>query len=181
MKKIKITFWLLGFGCGITLAGIAGTWMTLQIDASIQQENQDKNKTNPKTDNIQLENQTSIENKNQQENLKNPIQNKEVLEEKEINNNQAVVDNKEELIGGDESKAVEESKEKIKDYYEVFIPNTSGASDICSILEAAGVIENGKEFHQYIKTQGKQAYLKDGTFKLPKNADYETLLALLLA
>lgn len=164
MKKIKVTFWLLGFGCGITFSGIVGTWVTLQIDASIQQENQ-----------------VSIENKNQQEKLKDSIQNKEPLEGKDVNNNQVVVDNKEEIIGGEERKTIEESKEKTQDYYEVFIPSTSGASEICSILEAAGIIESGKEFHQYIKAQGKQAYLKDGTFKLPKDVDYETLLTLLLA
>lgn len=181
MKKIKVTFWLLGFGCGITFAGTIGTWVTLQIDASIHKENQEENEKNEKIQEFEAENEISLKNKSQQENLKDFEQDREYVEQKDVNNNQVMVDNKEELIGGDENKAIEKQEEKTEEYCEVFIPSTSGATDICSILEAAGVIESGKEFRRYIKEQEKQTYLKDGTFNLPKGADYETLLALLLA
>ena len=181
MKKIKRTFWLLGFGCGITFAGTIGTWVTLQIDTGIEQSSQEQSKQNEKMEEFEAQNQTDLKNTSQKENLQDSEQAKEYRQEKDVNNNQVVVDNKKELTGGEENKTIKEHEEKIEEYCEVFIPSTSGASDICSILESAGVIESGKEFRRYIKEQGKQTYLKDGTFSLPKGADYETLLALLLS
>lgn len=124
MKKVKFTFWLLGFGCGVILAGIIGTFLSLRI--------------NLKTVGV---------------------------EEKQI-------------ISALPSEEVAPKSEQ--EMCEVYIPYTSGASEICIILEKAGVVEDGESFLEYIKLHQKQTKLKNGEFLLPSKAEYETLLELLL-
>lgn len=178
MKKVKVTFWIMGFGCGIVLAGMIGTLVSLKTVGRIQ-EIQEENKITS-----QIEQQvTDQEFKNEDNKYKeqsstlNEINNNSQMEN--INNNEAIANNKEESVGNTENESIETNNDKM--YQEVFIPSTSGSGDICRILEAAGVIEDGDAFHEYIKAKNKQKYLKDGTFSFPKDADYETLLKMLLA
>lgn len=77
--------------------------------------------------------------------------------------------------------AIDTQQKEVKNYCEVYISDTSSASEICEILEEAGIVESGKDFHEYIKEHRKQTRLKDGMLNLPIQSDYETLLALLLA
>lgn len=177
MKKIKVIFWVLGFGCGIVFSGIIGTWITLQVNVRIQNQSQGEIFVSDSAEETKIENQNPIQNDKSRESL---IEDKSSIAEKEVNNNQIVVNNNEELIGSGDNRGIEKNEKKQEDYCEIFIPSTSGASEICKILEEAGIVENGKAFHDYIKEKGKQAYLKDGHFTLPKDADYETLLALLV-
>lgn len=184
MKKIKVTFWLLGFGCGMVCMGILGTWMTLKIGADMQKEDQEQGRVHNPLEGARNENLEDINDKdvnNKTDSLIEYAENKDDSQVKIINNNEMIVDNKEELVGGEKHQSLEKNEVEIEGYCEVFIPSTSGAGDICTILEKAGVIEDAKEFHNYIKAQGKQVYLKDGTFTLPKHADYKKLLTLLVA
>lgn len=187
MKRIKVTFWLLGFGCGMVCMGILGTWMTLKIGVDMQKEDQEQGRVHNSLEAPRNENLEDINGKDANDKTDSLIEyaeNKDNSQVKIINNNEMIVDNKEELVGGEERQNLEKNEVEeveIEGYCEVFIPSTSGAGDICTILEKAGVVEDGKEFHNYIKAQGKQAYLKDGTFTLPKHADYKKLLTLLVA
>ena len=185
MKRMKVTFWLLGFGCGVVFMGILGTWIALTLQVDKEQETQ-VNNHNLLEEVIRdsEENEDDLESK---DSLLNPAEDKNNLQADIINNNEMIVDNKEELIGGEqlqileENQATEQVEEIIEEAYcEVFIPSTSGSGDICRLLEAAGVVEDGEAFHEYIKVKGKQKYLKDGTFNFPKDANYETLLKILV-
>lgn len=170
MKKVKVTFWLLGFGCGITLAGIIGTLLTLRVDAHMQELGRQENNTNNIAEESRIESQSNIESEKNKENPIDPVLSESI--QKDTNSNQVVIDNHTQTI---------ETKEKIiESYCTVHIPNTSSASDICTILEEAGVVENGKDFLEYIKAHKKQTRLRNGTHNLPKHTDYETLLTLLL-
>ena len=51
MKKVKFTFWLLGFGCGMILTGMLGTLLTLKVDFEVvsSQDDQTHNTMQPLT------------------------------------------------------------------------------------------------------------------------------------
>jgi len=175
MKKVKVTFWLLGFGCGIALAGMIGTLLSLRIDGFVQQA--DVKESNSVSE-IKEENQNDT---NEQVTKENNID--LVLSEAsqdQLSGNQAVESNEEEPSLDNHTSMTGTQQELTEKYYEVFIPNNSSASEICAILEQVGIVESGKDFLSYIKEHKKQTRLKDGTLKLPMQTDYETLLALLL-
>lgn len=178
MKKVKVTFWLLGFGCGIALAGMIGTLLSLRIDVMGQQASTKEN--------------TTLNKVSQREESQNPTDKQSV---EGSHTDLAKGEEKEEQLRGSEveeahmaessadshTSIITTDEETLEKHYEVFIPNNSSASQICSILEEVGVVESGKDFLTYIKEHKKQTRLKDGKLTLPVQADYETLLALLLA
>lgn len=167
MKKVKFTFWLLGFGCGMILTGMLGTLLTLKVDFEVvsSQDDQIHNTMQPLTkENKEIEN-LSLE------------ESDTVSEDEPIKEDNLIED----LVGEKENTLkLEESTIETQEKYEVYIPDQSGASEICRILEQAGIIENGKDFLEYIKENEKQTKLKNGYLELPYNADYATLLELLV-
>ena len=169
MKKVKVTFWLLGFGCGIALAGMIGTLFTLRIDSVIQQ--QTNVKENTIIDEAKIERQNNTKEQSNEESSVDPVLSKNSQEN--LNDNQTTIDSY--------MPAIDTQQKEVNNYCEVYIPDTSSASEICEILEEAGIVESGKDFHEYIKEHRKQTRLKDGMLNLPIQSDYETLLALLLA
>ncbi|MDF2596068.1 MAG: aminodeoxychorismate lyase [Clostridia bacterium] len=62
----------------------------------------------------------------------------------------------------------------------IYIPGNLTASQICIILEQEGIIEDAKEFSNYLIQNKKTTYLKDGTITLPTDASYEELMKQLL-
>lgn len=167
MKKVKFTFWLLGFGCGMILTGMLGTLLTLKVDFEVvsSQDDQTHNTMQPLT-----KEDKEIENLSLEES-------DTVSEDEPIKEDNLIED----LVGEKENTLkLEESTVETQEKYEVYIPDQSGASEICRILEQAGIIENGKDFLEYIKENEKQTKLKNGYLELPYNADYATLLELLV-
>lgn len=175
MKKVKVTFWLLGFGCGIALAGMIATLLTLRIDTSSQRISTRKSDV---LDEQIKENEDNVEEKNDERSSIESSDDNNI--EKEINDGRIAMEDKEQSFGNDDKTSVIEQQNKERDYYEVDIPNASSANEICIILEKAGIVEDGKDFLSYIKEHKKQTRLKNGRINLPSYADYETLLALLL-
>lgn len=182
MKKVKVTFWLLGFGCGIALAGIIGTLLTLRVDAHMEELSAQENNVNSVIEEWRTESQSNMETKTDKENPNDPELSERRQEEVEDTySNQVAINNKEELTNENDMQTIDLKQETIESYYKVHIPNTSSASEICTILEKEGIVEDGKDFLKYIKEHKKQTRLRYGTLNLPKHADYETLLTLLLA
>lgn len=175
MKKVKVTFWLLGFGCGIALAGMIGTLLTLRIDTSSQRlstrENDivDKQIKEQQDDTGEKSNEGSSIDSSQDDSI-----------EEDNNNGQIVNKNEDPSLATDDNMKIVEQQNEAETYREVYIPNASSANAICTILEKAGIVENGKDFLSYIKEHKKQTRLKNGTLSLPIDANYETLLELLL-
>lgn len=178
MKKVKVTFWLLGFGCGIALAGIVGTLLTLRVDARMQESSRQENNVNNVGEESRIESQSNMESEKNKENSIDSVLSESIQED--ISSNQVVINNKEEHTRDNHLQAIERQEEIIESYCIVHIPNTSSASEICTLLEEAGIVENGKDFLEYIKAHKKQTRLRYGTLNLPNHTDYETLLTLLL-
>lgn len=175
MKKVKVTFWLLGFGCGIALAGMIGTLLTLRIDLSVQQLN---TKEDNVADEVREEKRNSIEAQGSKDDSLDTVLDDSIQDE--VSDHQVMENDKGEFVRDDLMPISGMQQEVAINYYEVHIPNNSSASEICAILEEAGIVESGKDFLEYIKEHKKQTRLKNGTFKLPMYTDYDTLLALLL-
>ncbi len=175
MKKVKVTFWLLGFGCGIALAGMIGTLLSLRIDAIVQYTNIAENN---RVDEIREENQEDATKQNAEESSADLVLSD--ADKEQLSTNEAVESNREEPFVDDHTSTISTEQEVTEKLYEVFIPNNSSASEICTILEEVGIVESGEDFLAYIREHKKQTRLKDGSLQLPMLADYETLLALLL-
>ena len=65
-------------------------------------------------------------------------------------------------------------------YVEVFIPAGSASHEIARILESAGLVDDAVGFDMYIASQGKTGRLMAGWFDVPTDADYETVLGIIL-
>lgn len=167
MKKVKFTFWLLGFGCGMILTGMLGTLLTLKVDFEVVSSQEDQKLSTMQSmtnEHEEIEELTLEENEKVSE--VNPTEEDDLTKD--------LVEEKKNISD------IEESTIKVQEKYEIYIPEQSGASEICTILEQAGLVENGKDFLGYIKENGKQTKLKNGYLELPYNADYATLLELLV-
>ena len=149
MKKIKFTFWLLGFGCGMAFTGILGTFISLKVvPMSIVQETH----KSLSEDVAQSEGEMPTQLSQVDENAQNQQSN----------------------INGDGQES--ESLEQEALYREIDIPSVYSASEICQLLQEEGIVEDGKAFLEYIRERKLQRYLQDGHLKLPLNASYEELL-----
>lgn len=177
MKNLKVTFWLLGFGCGIMLAGIVGTLLTLKVDAHMQEVNRKKNNVNNIIEESKIESPNSLESERHTEAPIDSVLNESIQTD---TNNDPIINSKEESDGEHPTQPIQAKEETTESYYTIYIPSTSSASDICILLEKAGIVESGEDFLSYIKVHKKQTQLRHGTQNLPKHTDYETLLTLLL-
>lgn len=175
MKKVKVTFWLLGFGCGIALAGMIGTLLTLRIDISAQRIS---TRENDVVDELIKEKQDDVEKKSNEVSSIDSSPDNGI--EKNDNHGQILMENEDPSFTADDQTSIVEQQNEAETYREVSIPNASSANEICTILENEGIVENGKDFLSYIKEHKKQTRLKNGRLSLPTDASYETLLELLL-
>lgn len=174
MKKVKVTFWILGFGCGIALAGMIGTLLTLRIDTSSQRIS---TRENDSVDEQIKEQQDDIEEKSDEGSSIDSSHDNDIEED---NNGQIIMENEDPSFATDDKMSIVEQQKEVETYREVYIPNASSAQSICTILEKAGIVADGKDFLSYIKEHKKQTRLKNGTLNLPTDASYETLLELLI-
>ncbi|MFI5051096.1 MAG: endolytic transglycosylase MltG, partial [Gaiellales bacterium] len=59
----------------------------------------------------------------------------------------------------------------------VKIPEGTDAAGIGSLLEDAGVVDDGSRFRNYAKDQGEGAEFKAGTYRFRAGMDYDTIIA----
>lgn len=164
MKKTKLTFWIIGFGCGMVTTGMIGALLCLNIKTTetiesttqIEQE-QLKETTLPSLVDEQNEVTSDVNNQEQIE--------VEKLDESEMEAETVLQETMQ------EKEVIQEATIK-----EVIIPSKVTAGEICRILEGAGIIDNADNFLTYIRAKQKQTQLKSGVYQLPINADYEIVL-----
>lgn len=166
IKKLKLTYWLLGFGCGIVLSGTMGILYSLNIQEYRSDVNSGKSvAVTP-------------------ENSQNPIKTSEINEPEQYKTEKY---EKQEHIIKQESPEQESpnrdnssSNKILSESLEVFIPSQSRATDIAKILEVAGVLENSNAFIQFIEDQNKTTKLRHGSLIFRKNLNYEEILDILI-
>lgn len=170
MKSIKITFWLLGFGCGIVLAGGIGTVLSLK---TVRQEEHMEKQTS-----IEQANQPEMVNDSEKQDLEStseidePNETNEIDQDKRLVTSPDVVEIQEDDLASMTNEVVEPEIKKCQ----IMIPYQISASEVCSILQENGVVVDGEDFLEYIKKQKKQAYIKAGWHELSVGVDYDTLL-----
>lgn len=165
MKSVKLTFWLIGFGCGIIIAGIAGALITINVSGD------EKNTVAGEVAVMSQEKSQVIE-----EEI--PPHNEEIIQPNLLQN-QAVNEEEVEQIEISEEE-IENAPNQADRFYEITIPSNVTASQICMMLQEHGIIENSDEFLAYIKERKKQTLLKSGRYKLPVGGTYEEILEELL-
>lgn len=161
MKKVKFNFWLLGFGCGIILAGAVGTFISLSVKVPEQTVNVVAEPIE------QVATEQATENKGQDQT--SVIANESTKVEQE--------EKEEELQKAD---VAENPPSKVVYYVEVNIPSSSSASSISKLLEEEGVVDDAEAFLKYVSDRKKQRYIRSGKVELPQNGDYEEILNLLI-
>lgn len=155
-----MTYWLLGFGCGIILSGIMGTIFSLNITQYTRDLNNNKEISVVKENNRnQIE---KIETDSLEEYKTEKYGKKTTNVEQESSDIETI----------DYAKVTSEN-------VEVYIPSQSMATDIAEILEAAGIIENSSTFVNFMKEKKKTTKLKSGKIIFSKNLSYEEILEIL--
>ncbi|PHV71770.1 hypothetical protein CS063_04215 [Sporanaerobium hydrogeniformans] len=163
----KVTFWLIGLGCGMIISGITMMVYILSCESAIREivkENEvhaEKQTDEIKAQQIEIPSNEKISSALQE--LKQEISGlkKETQEEEGIEKSSTLTD--------------ENQNEKIK----VFISKRMNAIEICKLLKEAGVIEDEKNFFDYVSAQNKTRYLKSGVLEFEKEASNEEILAIL--
>jgi len=174
MKRLKLTFWILGFGCGMVVTGIIGTLLSLNIEV-------DTTKQSDKTEQVSEIKEESLVQK--ETGVLETVDAKETLNETTSINHTLSSEGKlgehaEEQGESQETQQVEISQNEV---CEITIPSDLSASQICEILEKNNIVESGKDFLAYVKERKKQTYMQSGHYTLPIHADYEELLEQLIS
>ena len=163
MKQVKLTFWLIGFGCGIVITGITGALITLNISTNgVEQVVSSDGLENQATKQFVVENQEIHTTEEELQEIQKSDQQVETkIQQNDMESNQSV-----EVT----------DQEEIEQLCEVIIPNKVTASEICQILQECGVVEDGTELLAYIKERKQQTLLKSGKLILPIGGTYEEIL-----
>lgn len=161
-KKRQLIFGLIGLGCGIVLSGILNLLLLLNTTEY----------KNGITLNVSQKAQSTLETESEEteHNRLNDVQaaKDEVLQ----NENAAEGSVQQSLVTETEITADELEKESVT----VTIPPKMTASQTCDLLEAAGVINDAKDFKNYISEKRMTTKLNEGTFVLSKNMEYNEIL-----
>ena len=173
MKKVKLTFWLIGFGCGMIVTGIIGAISTLNVSTDKLKAVVSQDEVVAWENNELAEDTTQDTAKKMQDKIRvkeNQLEEvtKEINENHNRENMQTTIENDTEFTG----------VEKVS---EVIIPSQVTASEICKILQQNGIVQNSDDFLAYIKEQKKQTMLKSGKYILPIEGSYEEILKQLLS
>ena len=169
MRQSKLTFWLIGFGCGMIVTGIIGAISTLNVST-------DKMKAVISQDEVATQ-----ENNEFVEDAAQEIQDKKKVKENQLE--EATKEINEDYSGENIQTTIENDTEFAKEekVNEVIIPSQVTASEICKILQKNGIVQNSDDFLAYIKEQKKQTMLKSGKYILPIEGSYEEILKQLLS
>lgn len=165
MKQIKMTYWLLGFGCGIILSGIVGTICTLNV--------QEYKISVSSTEELE-----PIETNNQDEEIK--PDNEKVEEYKTEKYEDEIQVSNQDSSETDRLEVNAQIPEEIPEEIEIYIPSMSNATEIAGILEDAEIIDDSKAFIDFLKQNKKTTKLKHGKITFPKIVTYEEILSILL-
>lgn len=177
MKRVKITFWILGFGCGVILTGIIGVLVSLKANYSVQKMLLEERY---KEQQVEANQTNSVEN--------HKIQNEGASQEEQNEANKQVTSSVESKKPAkqDQNSAKDHSNvsnqastqkaEQVVGKKGVTIPSRLSASEICTLLEKEGIVDDGKAFLDYIKKQKKQAYLRAGYYELSIGGSYLEIL-----
>lgn len=82
-------------------------------------------------------------------------------------------------IKSDQSLGSAQNMLAAKEVIKINIPKNLGASQICKILQENGVIDNSKQFKEYIVKEGKTTKLRSGDFFFTKDLEYDEVLDIL--
>ena len=178
MKRVKFTFGIIGFGCGMVTSGMIGTLLSLNIkvpehastNASKEQVVIEEDKENSHSKQEVISTETNIENESSTSKVSEDKAQK-IQEEQAADHIQEKKDEPVENLTQSENSGV----------CEVIIPSKVSAGEICEILKDAGVIDDAENFLSYIKSRKKQTSLKSGQYTLPINANYEDILEALIS
>ncbi len=168
-KKRQFIFGLIGLGCGIVLSGILNLLLVLN---TAEYKNGITLSAGQMTHNV-LEDESREEKLLKSSNLEN-IQSKQDKGE-EIGAHSVQKENVTNS-GTDPVQSTEHVEQKETDKVTVTIPPKMTATKICDILEAAGVVEDAKDFKDYITEKKMTTKINEGTFVLSKNMSYNELL-----
>lgn len=166
MKKIKVTFWIIGFGCGVMVTAMVSILLALNLTKSYDV-------TDLKAEPIVIADESSdetIKQENQLDNIKN---------EEDINiiseplDQVETQDSKQDPITNKETKKADKTQETCQ----ITITDDLSGQDICNLLEEKGLVDDGEAFRHYIWSQNKQRSLHSGTLTLPYGLSYEELLS----
>lgn len=169
----KMTFWFIGLGCGMIISGIVMMIYILACENTLVKQNGNSVEANKIYDEGTEESKSGLG----------------VLPDKQVSF--VLEELKEEIIG---LKKERDHEDKTQQYIEldiekvnedekikVFIMEDMGATQICKLLKEAGVIENEKNFFDYVVAHGKTKYLKHGWIEFPKAGTNEEILDRLVA
>lgn len=166
MKQNRLTFWLIGFGCGMIVTGMISAVIGLNISINTQKNISD-NVNILKDENTQVSMEINREKPLKENTIDTSLNTETVINNK--NNSEVYV-----------TETLDDTIEHTPEFCEVKIPSRVSASMICQILEEHGIVENGQDFLKYIKEQKKQTLLKSGDYTLQIGASYEEILTQLL-
>ena len=153
MKKLKFTFWLLGFGCGVTVTGIIGVFVSLKIETP-------KNEQVATYEKVVKEAPSMMPLEEIAEVTSESLKEEQMVNETEKSLEPSAAVNEEETIA----------------YKVIDIPKSASAKEICELLEKEGVIEDSEAFLDYIRSKKKQRFLLYGKLSLPVGTSMEVLL-----
>lgn len=175
-KKRQFIFGLIGLGCGIVLSGILNLLLLLNTTEY----------KNGITLNAGLMTQSILKDESKSE-AASLSENKEATRDENIQSKKAENKKADESVTADKNLVAENEQvnnagvnvtanTSVNKEVTVTIPPKMTASDTCEILEAAGVIDDAKDFKNYISERKKTTKLNEGTFVLSKNMSYNELL-----
>lgn len=168
MKKIKLTFWIIGFGCGVMVTAMVGMILSLNMEQSTPQ-------AALKTEPIIKATTKNVVEDNKQEQTINIKNEEDVNIEEETLEVKDTLNQTEEMTHANASLENEEKEEPKT--CQITISDEFSGQDICNLLEEKGLVDDGEAFRHYIWSQNKQRALHSGTITLPYGLSYEELLS----
>lgn len=157
MKRIKMTFWIIGFGCGMMVTAMIGVLLSLNLSTTKIEEPIVK---------------AIVSESNDKQNKPNNIKKDETIVNIESQENKALTEVQKEA---EEEKKIE-TTDKPKSCEITILDHYSG-NDICQLLEEKGLVDNAESFRQYIWSQNKEKSLYSGTINIPYGLSYAELLS----
>lgn len=170
MKRLKLTFWIIGFGCGMVVSGIIGALLTINVHNPYETEptNQIIGKTTEDKDEIEDTSQVASTPEINDHEAKKEESHKEEIELELSDKQSKEAESRETLFNQIQTTKAQYSK--------VDIPKNFTAKQICVLLEENKIVASGEDFLAYINSKKKQCYLKDGELLLPILGEYEEIL-----
>lgn len=186
MKKTKLTFWLIGFGCGIMVTSMVNVLITLNLTPTDVQQSIKNDILAPTTQTItetisneKTDMPTNIKIENIDEQL-----HKDTTSVEEINTtieNQTEPTNTSVEQTEDMTKTTEKAEQttQTSKTCQITITDYLSGNDICKMLAEKGLVDDADAFRKYIWEQGKAKALNSGTIDIPYGLSYAELLTLL--